>query len=101
MRLLGSTLSTETILDDLHVSEMIQRKCKWVIRLSPYITQTHAQSLFVVMKDGNPQGALQFADLSRRLAAKRSLEKPWKLLYILCKISDSQQTGVSKLIYKN
>lgn len=45
------------------------------------------------MKDGNTQGALQFADLSRKLAGKRTLEKPWRLLYLLSKISDTPSSS--------
>jgi hypothetical protein len=92
MRLMASALSTDTVLDDLHVSEMIQRKCKWHVYLFHFILLT----LSSVVKDGNTQRALQFADLSRRLSSKRTLEKPWTLLYVLCKISDSPQAVVSK-----
>eukprot|EP00026_Physarum_polycephalum_P001520 Phypoly_transcript_01522.p1 GENE.Phypoly_transcript_01522~~Phypoly_transcript_01522.p1 ORF type:complete len:898 (+),score=123.02 Phypoly_transcript_01522:59-2752(+) len=73
MRLMaGNALTTDTVLDDLHISEMVQRK---------------------LAKDDNAQKALQFADLSRRLSSKRTLEKPWALIYVLCKISDSPQVN--------
>lgn len=46
------------------------------------------KTIIIVVKDGNTQGALHFSDLSRKLSSKRTLENPWRVLYLLCKISD-------------